>query len=147
MKESHWTGKKIDYDNYRGFLYEITNNLNGMKYIGRIIMWREGKKKLKRTGKKPKIHYPWPYYTGSSKRLNDDIEEFGKENFSFKVLRLYKTKSGLRYGETEEIVKRKCLTTNSDLYYNGSCDKCYTPIEYYEGNKRIDKPRERKKKK
>ena len=136
--KSHWIGKRPDTDKYRGFIYEITNKLTGMKYIGRKLMWREGKKKLKKTGKKAKIKYPWEFYTGSSEKLNKDIEKLGKKNFIFKILRLYKTKSGLRYGETEEIVKRKALTVNRDLYYNGTVDKCYSPVEYYHGKKRID---------
>lgn len=140
----HWQGLNPDTDKYKGFLYEITNNLNGMKYIGRKLMWREGKKKLKRTGKKPKLMYKWHYYTGSSDRLNRDIEEFGKENFTFRIIRLYKTKSGLRYGEVTEIVKRKALTVNRELYYNGSIDKCYSPTEWYEGKKRVDRPKGKK---
>jgi len=144
---SHWQGKKPDTDKFIGFVYEITNTLNGMKYIGRKQMWYLSKKKSKKTGKRMKIMYPWKSYTGSSDALNAEIEEFGKENFKFKILRLYKGKAGLRYGETEMIVKREALTKNKAMYHNGRVDSAYQPNEFYDGTKRVDSPNVRKKKK
>lgn len=144
--KSHWKGKVPDIDTHKCFVYEITNLVTGMKYIGRKQMWYLSKKKSKKTGKRMKIQHQWKSYTGSSKALNSDIEELGKDKFSFKIVKLYKGKSGVRYGETELIVKRNALTKNRDLYYNGRVDSAYQPNEYYDGAKRIDAPREYKKK-
>ncbi len=131
VKPHHWEGLRPDPKKYKGFVYEIYNLLTGQVYIGRKLMWFHSK------GKQT-TQTPWGSYTGSSKKLNDDIKKLGIENFKFKIVKQYKTKSGLRYGEVERIVKLDALTKNSDVYYNGSCDKCYSPIEYFVGNKRVE---------
>ena len=87
-----------------------------------------GKKQTKKTikrpplkGKKNKRHIitesDWKIYTGSCNELNDDIAEQGKENFSFKILRLCYNKWELAYYEAKLQFEEGVLL--SDEYYNG----------------------------
>ena len=142
--ESHWTGLDPQPDIYRGFVYEITNLVTGMKYIGKKVMWYKGKKG-KTKGKK--IYYQWKTYTGSSSWLNDDIEKLGKENFKFEIVQLHKSKSGLKYAEAERIINSGALTWNRDKYYNGGIERCNTPNEYYKDGVLIEHKVTRRRKK
>ena len=74
-----------------GFVYLITNNLSGRKYVGkklakfskttyRVVKLKNGKKKRKKI--KSKIDSDWQQYYGSNIELNKDIEELGSENFT-----------------------------------------------------------------
>lgn len=54
-----------------GFIYETTNNINGMKYIGQKIYDKHGN---------------WKIYLGSGIYLKRAILKYGKENFSRKIL-------------------------------------------------------------
>jgi hypothetical protein len=138
FKPNHWIGLKPNPKKWVGFVYEIKNLITGQLYIGRKLYWEH--RKLKRV-KQSK----WGIYTGSSKRLNKDIEELGLEHFQFKILRHYPDKSSLRYGESEMIVKKGALTKHDQdgnkMYYNGQVDKCYSPTCYYEGGKLVYRPK------
>jgi hypothetical protein len=123
-KTTHWRGKKPDPENYFGFVYEITNNLTGRKYIGRKVYW------TKNTARKIVVkdmdnkgwcwdHWKqsdWKRYISSSKDLKADIYEHGMENFTFKILSQWKSSSALRYIECKTQWQRKVLET--DDYYN-----------------------------
>ena len=130
----HWVGLKPNPARWVGFVYEITNLVTGQLYIGRKLYWEHRKQKRVKQSK-------WGVYTGSSKRLNVDIQELGIDKFTFKILRQYPDKSSLRYGESEMIVKRGALTKHTSdgmkVYYNGQVDKCYSPTCWYESGKLI----------
>ena len=69
-----------------GFIYVITNTVNGKRYIGKKQM--KSVKKLKPLkGKKNKRHFDietdWKEYMSSSNDLNLDITRFGKDKFTF----------------------------------------------------------------
>ena len=109
-----------------GFVYCITNNITGRKYIGkklakfskttyRVVKLKNGNKKRKKI--KSKIDSDWQLYTGSSIELNQDIEKIGIENFTREILYYCKTKSECSYIEAREQFIRKVL--ESDDYYNG----------------------------
>lgn len=129
MKKHHWIGRRPDPHLYFGFVYQITNLVDGRLYIGRkqYHKYRKGKK----VGE-----MDWHNYTGSSKRLNDDIKKHGKDKFEFKILRQYKTRGGLVYGEANLLHKRNALTARLEgsdkrLYYNGRIDAIkFVPKEY-----------------
>ena len=120
MDLGHWEYyEDIPSDCY-GFIYIIQNNLTSKKYIGK----KQTKKTIKRPplkGKKNKRHIitesDWKIYTGSCNELNDDIAEQGKENFSFKILRLCYNKWELAYYEAKLQFEEGVLL--SDEYYNG----------------------------
>lgn len=123
MLDNHWTGKKPNPDKYFGFIYEITNTLTGKKYIGKKQYKMLSRKKVKGHKNRKRVYTEnWMWYTGSSDYVNADIKEFGKENFTFKILWNCTTKGMLSYKEVELIVKKGALikkdSNGERLYYN-----------------------------
>jgi len=109
-----------------GFVYLITNNLTGRKYIGkklakfskttyRMVKLKNGKKKRKKI--RGKIDSDWQTYYGSSPELSKDIEALGIENFSREILFYCRSKSECSYIEAREQFARRVLETTD--YYNG----------------------------
>jgi hypothetical protein len=109
-----------------GFVYLITNNLTGRKYVGkklakfsktiyRVVKLKNGNKKRKKI--RSKIDSDWQLYYGSSPELTKDIEQLGIQNFTREILYYCKSKSECSYVEAREQFTRKVL--ESDDYYNG----------------------------
>ena len=109
-----------------GFVYLITNNISGRKYIGkklakfskttyRVVKLKNGKKKRKKI--KGKIDSDWQTYYGSSPELTKDVVTLGIEQFSREILYYCKSKSECSYIEAREQFARRVLETND--YYNG----------------------------
>ena len=114
-------------DDYIGFVYIITNNVTGRKYIGKklskfskttykIVKLKNGKKKRKKI--KSKIDSDWQQYTGSNIELNQDIEKLGIENFTREILYYCKSKTELSYYEAKLQFEYDVLL-NEDKWYNG----------------------------
>ena len=113
-------------DSCVGFVYLITNNLTGRKYIGKklakfskttykVIKQKNGIKKKKRI--RSKIDSDWQQYYGSSAELSADIEKLGTENFTREILFYCSSKSECSYIEAREQFSRRVL--ESQDYYNG----------------------------
>ena len=113
-------------DSCVGFVYLITNNLTGRKYIGkklakfskttyRTVKQKNGIKKKKRI--RSKIDSDWQQYYGSSAELSTDIEKLGTDNFTREILFYCNSKSECSYIEAREQFSRKVL--ESQDYYNG----------------------------
>lgn len=109
-----------------GFVYLITNNLSGRKYIGKklakfskttvkTVKLKNGTKKKKKI--RSKIDSDWREYYGSSTELTSDILKLGTENFSREILHICKSKAECSYIEAREQFERKVLETTD--YYNG----------------------------
>ena len=109
-----------------GFVYLITNNLSGRKYIGkklakfskttyRIVKQKNGIKKKKKI--RSKIDSDWQQYYGSSAELSADIEKLGTDNFTREILFYCASKSECSYIEAREQFSRQVLESND--YYNG----------------------------
>lgn len=124
-----WTYQGVEVsvlpDDCIGFVYLITNKLNGKKYIGKklakfskttykTIKLKNGKKKRKKI--RGKIESDWKTYYGSSPNLTADIELLGAENFSREILYYCKSKAECSYIEAREQFSRKVL--ESQDYYN-----------------------------
>lgn len=130
MNYGHWEyHDKIDVDNSFGFVYLITNLLNGKRYLGKKQFHSYKKKKRVSETK-------WREYTGSSTELNDDIKKMGKKNFHFLILQVYKTRGGLVYGEANTQHKLDTLTQKDKngerLWYNKQIGSIkFIPKEYY----------------
>jgi hypothetical protein len=109
-----------------GFVYLITNNLTGRKYIGKklakfskttykTVKLKNGNKKRKKI--RSKIDSDWQLYYGSSPELTKDIEQLGPGNFTREILYYCGSKSECSYIEAREQFSRRVL--ESDDYYNG----------------------------
>ena len=108
-----------------GFVYLITNQLDGRQYIGkklakfattkyRMVTLKNGKKKRRRI--RGHVDSDWQTYYSSSPELQRDVAELGAENFHREILFFCKSKSECSYIEAREQFLRKVL--ESDQYYN-----------------------------
>jgi hypothetical protein len=109
-----------------GFVYLITNNLTGRKYIGKklakfsktsykVVKLKNGNKKKKKI--RSKIDSDWQLYYGSNDQLNKDILAQGADNFTREILFYCKSKAECSYVEAREQFNHRVL--ESDDYYNG----------------------------
>lgn len=109
-----------------GYVYLITNNVSGRKYIGKklakfakttykIVKLKNGTKKRKRI--RSKIDSDWLTYYGSNHELNADVLALGAENFTREILFYCNSKAVCSYIEAREQFNHRVL--ESDDYYNG----------------------------
>jgi hypothetical protein len=99
-----------------GFIYEITNLLDGRRYVGKKLFTRAGTKQIKGKKKKVRLSSGWANYWSSSEELKADVKKLGEENFARKILYLCKSRSECSYRETKEIFINDALLTTE--YYN-----------------------------
>ena len=114
-----WLYENKEFKNeeqYYGFVYLIENNINGKKYIVRKYLTKAGYKTVK--GKRKQVHKEsdWENYYGSSPSLKEDVEKYGKDNFTRTILRLCKTRGECNYFETKYIFDNDALL--KEEYYN-----------------------------
>ena len=113
-------------DDCVGFVYLITNNATGRKYIGkklaifskttyRVVKLNNGNKTRKKI--RSKIESDWQLYYGSNIELNQDIERLGADNFTREILFYCNSKASCSYIEAREQFNHRVL--ESDDYYNG----------------------------
>ena len=85
-----------------GFVYCITNKSNGKFYIGQKKIFKiEKRPPLKGKIRKRKIQKEtdWKIYSGSSNDLKEDIKKYGKDNFTFEIIRFCDSKWEMSYWE------------------------------------------------
>lgn len=103
----------------QGFVYCITNNTNGRKYIGKKNFWRTIKRKpLKgKTNKRhSRIESDWQDYYGSNKELQLAVETLGPNTMHREILHLCKNKNQMSYYEMQLQFANNVLF--DDTYYN-----------------------------
>ena len=103
-----------------GFVYCITDDRNGLKYIGKKgLISKRKMPPLK--GKKRRrikiIETDWQSYYGSSETVKALVEEYGRETFHREILRLCKSKGQMSYYEAKMQFETDCLL-KPDEYYN-----------------------------
>lgn len=135
----YYNGKPFnssDIQDFFGFVYLIQNLINGKRYIGRKYLWSYRTPKGKK--RKVKSESNWKDYYGSCPELKEDIEKFGRENFSRTILSLHKTKGKTNYEETRQLFKYDVLTESLDngepAFYNSNVLSRYFRKDYY-GNR------------
>lgn len=99
-----------------GFVYVITNELSGRRYVGRKYFTKAGYKTVKGKRKKLRVSSGWEDYYGSNKTLLEDVKNLGAENFSRAIIKLCKNRSECSYWETHFIFQFEALL--SDRWYN-----------------------------
>ena len=113
-------------EEYAGFVYLITNQLTGKRYIGKKLSkfskttyrtehLKNGKKRRRKI--RGKVESDWHTYYGSSPDLTRDVEHYGKENFRREILYYCRSKAECSYIEAREQFSRRVL--ESDDWYNG----------------------------
>lgn len=91
-----WKNIPTDIKEHFGFVYLISNHINGRWYIGKKGVYASAGKKGRNRLRKES---DWRSYWGSSKELVADIQKYGKENFTREILSVWDTKFDLMYNE------------------------------------------------
>jgi hypothetical protein len=139
--ENPWTynGKmflSVDIQDHFGFVYRIDCDTTGRIYLGRKYFWSFRTPKGK--SRKVKSESDWKKYYGSCPELKDDVEKFGKENFTRTIISLHKTKGKTNFEETRQLFAHNVLTEGLDdgtpRYYNSNILNRYFRKDYYERN-------------
>ena len=130
-KGTNFTSEHID--DFFGFVYRIINLQNGKQYIGRKYFWQFRTPKGKK--RKVKSESDWKKYYGSCPELKEDIDKFGKQNFSRTIISLHKTKGKTNFEETRQLFVNGVLTESLDngvpKFYNSNILSRYFRKDYY----------------
>ena len=125
-----------DIGEYFGFVYLITNKSNSRRYIGRKYFWSFRKPKGKK--RKVKQESDWKKYYGSCPELKEDIDKYGRENFSRTILSLHQTAGKTNFEETRQLFVNGVLTESLDrggpAFYNSNILSRYFRKDYYDGD-------------
>jgi hypothetical protein len=109
-----------DINEYYGFIYRITNIVNGFDYVGRKY-FKTIKKRPPLKGKKNKrretVETDWKDYWGSSARLVEDMAKLGKDKFTREIIHLCKSRGETNYMEAYYQFKEGVLLKENN--YNG----------------------------
>lgn len=84
-----------------GFVYQITNLSNDMKYIGKKLLKFRKTKQVKGIKKKISVDSDWKSYWSSSDELKKDVVALGEHQFKREILRLCSSKSECNYYEAK----------------------------------------------
>ena len=119
---------------YFGFVYKITNLVNGRQYIGRKYFWSFRKPPGKK--RRVKKESDWKKYYGSCPELKEDIEKLGnKIFFKREILSLHKTVGKTNDEETKQLILNGVLTESNDdgtpKYYNSNILGRYYRKDYF----------------
>lgn len=122
-----------EIDQY-GFVYQITCNVTGQKYIGKKFFHSKfTRPPLK--GKTRKRHCKkesdWRDYWGSSKYLHAEIEKYGEKNFTREIISLHPNKAETNYHELKLQIILDVLESRDEngerIYLNENIERRYYP--------------------
>ena len=111
-----------DIGDFFGFVYCITNNQSGKRYIGRKYF----QQKRKPRGGKRRVtsESDWKRYYGSSDELNSDRKLLGNLAFKREILSLHTRLGDVNYEETKQLfinnVLMESLDNGEPAYYNSN---------------------------
>ena len=136
--ENPWIYKNEIFDgdlikDYYGFVYLITGQTTGRRYIGRKYFWQ---KRKPRTGSKRRVtsESDWKKYYGSCPELKEDIKKYGKLDYKRQILSLHETKGFVNFEETKQLflnnVLSEALDDGNPLYYNSNILGRYMRKDY-----------------
>lgn len=103
-----------------GFVYVITDFINGKKYVGKKLAITTRKKpplKGRKNKRHERVETNWRNYWGSNTALQEQVELHGARNFRRDIIHWCANKNSMTYWETKEQFDRNVLF--DDTYYNG----------------------------
>ena len=95
---------EVTPEEYQGFVYLITELDTDKKYIGKKFFWKPKtlpKTKTRKRRVRTRVESDWRSYYGSSKEVQQIVEDKGSDNFKREILRLCKTKGECSYYEAK----------------------------------------------
>ena len=132
--------KSCDIGDHYGFVYKITNRINGRRYIGRKYFWQKRKPRPKVDGKRRRrvtSESNWKKYYGSCPELSEDVKLHGKASFLREIISLHETPGKVNYEETRQLFLNNVLTEALDdgtpSYYNSNVLSRYFRKDYFNG--------------
>lgn len=129
----HWQfDQEFNVEDWFGFIYRITHLPSGREYIGKKQFFSHQRKKVsgRKNRKRVQISNKWEEYTGSSKELNELINSEGKDNFTFEILSLHKSRGGLHYAEVDRQIKENVLKETLDTGERKFFNKCINSVKF-----------------
>lgn len=110
-----------DIEDYVGFVYILTDNTNGKKYLGKKTL--VSKRKLPplkgKTRRRTKlVESDWQTYYGSNDEIKSLVEQGGGDRFHREIIHLCKTKGEMSYMEAKLQFEYDVLL-KPDEWYNG----------------------------
>ena len=105
-----------DKKEFYGFVYLITNLVDGRKYVGKKFFWSMKSRQVRLKKKRFLAESDWRDYWGSNDELKKDIDIAGSSNFKREILHLCSSKSECSYLEAKEQIDRGVLLSKE--YYN-----------------------------
>lgn len=106
-------------EKYQGFVYRITEQETGKKYIGKKFFWKPKTLPVTKTRKrrvKTRVQSDWQDYFGSNQELKELVETKGGDTYLREVLHLCRTKGECSYWEAKLQFQYDVLLDVS--YYN-----------------------------
>ena len=101
-----------------GFVYRITNMINGKMYIGKKTLVQVKSKRVGNRNKRLLVESNWREYWGSNKQLLEDIAYHGEVNFNREILHWCKTKGDANYLELKQQILHGVLEHPTKYYNN-----------------------------
>ena len=122
-----------DINDFFGYVYRITNKINGRIYIGRKYFYAYRTPKGKK--RKVKQESDWKKYYGSCPEFKEDIKRYGKEQFQREIMSIHKAKGLVNFEETRQLFHHNVLTEalndGTPLYYNSNILGRYMRKDYF----------------
>jgi hypothetical protein len=121
MERLNWLYNDKDFTEdligeYYGFVYRITNMVDGKQYIGKKFFYSSKTKQVKGKKKRFKVSSDWQTYYGSNDILKKDVIMYGEDQFKREIIHLCKSKGECGYLEAKEQFVNGVL--ESDNFYN-----------------------------
>ena len=91
-------------EEYQGFVYLITEIETDKKYIGKKFFWKPKtlpKTKTRKRRVKTRVESNWRDYYGSSKEVQQLVEQNGKDKYKREIMKLCETKGECSYYEAK----------------------------------------------
>ena len=123
-----------DINDSFGFVYCITNLLDGRKYIGRKYFYQL--RKPRGGGRRVRSESDWKKYYGSSAELTEDRKQYGNLVFKRDILSLHKSKGLTNFEETRQLFLNNVLTEamndGTPAFYNSNILGRYMRKDYFQ---------------